>query len=147
MRTRWSVGERRHGDEAGILEGSQQAAEIARVELEPSSQPAHLASFGADLPQHTRLSERTVPGEIVVVERTDTLGDRPVEAAHLTDGRGQHSLIFVERITIGQNVPEAQVNRQSSGVLRHVTTAPDQAVLVTVGHEPCGLERQPVLRR
>ena len=94
--------ERRHGDEPGVLEGSQQAAEIARVELEPSSQPAHLASFGADLPQHTRLSERAVPGEIVVVERTDTLGDQPVEAAHLTDGRGRHSLILVRESRSGK---------------------------------------------
>jgi len=54
---------------------------------------AHLAAFGADLPEQPRLAERPIGAEKVVVERSDPLGDRPVEAPDLLDLR--HSLTLV----------------------------------------------------
>src|SRR5207247_8090693 len=82
-------------DQLGGLEGAEQAAEIARVEVEPGPQAPYVAPVDADLPEQTRLSQRPVPREIAIVEGADALGDQPVEAAHLADSHVEHSLILV----------------------------------------------------
>ena len=88
-------GARVDADEPGALERAQQAAEVARVELEARAQPADVAAVGSDLPEHPRLAERPVAREVVVFERADSLRDEPVEAPHLTDRGVGHSLILV----------------------------------------------------
>src|SRR5205814_7364561 len=72
--------------EAGGLERTEQAAEVSGVEAESGSQEPHVAPVGADLPQQTRFAERPIASEVVVVQRADALGYKPVEATDLSDG-------------------------------------------------------------
>ena len=67
VRTRRSSSFGSTRDEPGGLERAEQAAEVARVEVEPGPQPADVAAVGADLPEQTGLPERPVPGEVAVV--------------------------------------------------------------------------------
>ena len=98
-RTRRSAGVRPDDDEPVGLERPQQPAEIAGIEPEQRPQAHDIAALRPDLPEHARLAERPVSREEVVVERADTLGHEPVEAAdlgHLRWGNRAHrSLILV----------------------------------------------------
>lgn len=86
----------RHGHQSRPLEGPQQAAEVARVQVEATAQVAHLGAVGPDLPQHPRLAERSGPGQVVLVEGADALGDEAVEPTHLVDRSiVQHLLTLV----------------------------------------------------
>ena len=82
-------------EHAVALERAQQPASVARVELEPGPQRAHLAAVLPDLPQHARLGQRPAAREVVVVERADALGHRAVEAPDLLDHRLGHYLTLV----------------------------------------------------
>src|SRR5204863_9158390 len=81
--------------EPGVLEGSQQPAQVAGVEPEPCPDGTQVRAVVADLPQEPRLAEWTVGREEVVVERTHALADDPVEPADLSDGGLIHSLTLV----------------------------------------------------
>ena len=91
-----------HLDQTVALERAQQPAQVAGVQIEPGSQRADLAAGITDLPEHTCLSERTVAGEVAVVEGADALGDDPVEAAHPIDRRPIHSLTIVRELGGGK---------------------------------------------
>src|SRR5262249_51231241 len=82
-------------DQSVPFERAQEAAEVAGIQPEPAPEATDVAALGADLPQHARFAERALAREIVVVERSDALGDEPVEAAHPAHRGVGHSLILV----------------------------------------------------
>ena len=83
------------GHEPIGLEAPQQSAQVAGVELEPRAKRPHVAALGADLPEQPRLAQRTPAREVVLVERSDALGDHAVEAPELRDHRRVDSLTLV----------------------------------------------------
>src|SRR5262249_19063241 len=71
--------------EAVRLQRTKQAAEVAGVEREARAKLSHVTPLGPYLPENARLSQRPVAREVAIVERPDTLGDEPVEAADPAD--------------------------------------------------------------
>ena len=64
-------------DQALLLQGPEQPAEVAGVEAQPGSQRADVARPSSpDLPQHPGRGQRPAPGEVLVVEHADALGHR-----------------------------------------------------------------------
>ena len=82
------------GDQPVGLQGAQEPAQVAGVEVEAGAQPPHVRPL-TDLPQHARLAERAVTGQVLVVERADPLRDGAVEAPDPADGGIVHSLTLV----------------------------------------------------
>ena len=77
------------------LQGPQQSAQVAGVQVEPLPQPPYVAALGRDLPQQPCLPERPVAGQERVIQRADPLRDGPVEPPDLLDHRLIHSLTLV----------------------------------------------------
>lgn len=65
------------------------------VEAEPGSERSHLTALLADLPEDSRLAERSATREVVLIQRPDALRDRAAEPPDLGDLRCVHSLILV----------------------------------------------------
>ena len=84
-----------HGDQPVRLQRAEQPAQVTRVQVQPGPQRPDIRAVRADLPQQPRLPERAVPGQELVIERTDPLGDGPVEPPDLADHGGIHSLTLV----------------------------------------------------
>jgi hypothetical protein len=74
------------------LETPEQSAEIAGVKLEASANRPDVGAIFADLPQHSRGTQRTASRQVLVAERAHALGDRPVEAPHLSHALVIHNL-------------------------------------------------------
>ena len=72
------------------LERLDEAAEVARVEVEARAQRPQVGAVRADLPQHPRRAKRPAAREVLVVESADALGDAAVERADLSDRRVVH---------------------------------------------------------
>ena len=74
-----------HLDQALVLEPAQQAAQIAGVQVEPAPDGPEVSAAVADLPQHPRGSQRTRPGQVLLLKRADPLGHGPVEPSNRGD--------------------------------------------------------------
>jgi hypothetical protein len=99
---------RLHDHEPVLLQRPQQPAQVARVQVQPRSQPPDVAAVRPDLPQQARLAEGAVAGQERVVQRADPLRDGPVEAPDLVDHGRVHSLTYIRDIRrSGGGVPAA----------------------------------------
>jgi hypothetical protein len=67
-------------DEALLLERSQHATRVTRIEAQSGSKRSHLDALWPDLPQRPRLTHRPGAAEEAFVQGTDPLGYRSVEA-------------------------------------------------------------------
>jgi hypothetical protein len=88
------VGGDRH--QSVVLQPSQEAGEVSRVEVEPLAQLAHVRALDAHLEEEARDRERPAEAEEGLVQDADALGPGAVEAAE-DDGTGvsSHSLTLV----------------------------------------------------
>ena len=84
---------RRHdGDQALLLQRPQESAEVAGVQPEPGPERPDVEAVGPHLPEQTGGSERTAPGQVLLVQRADPLGHRAVEPPDRRHGRRIHDL-------------------------------------------------------
>jgi hypothetical protein len=125
----------RDGDQPGGLERAQQAADVARVELEVGSQRSHVAAVRADLPQHARLAEGAVGREEAVVERAEALRDDAVEATNLLHHAAVHCLTLVRGCAGAQW--SAHVSTSAFSALRGVDPSSRGAVRAVMAMELC----------
>ena len=72
-------------DEPLGLQSPQQPADVPGVEPEAFAQRPHIATVLTDLPQQPGCAERSVAGEVVVVQGADPLRHRPVEPPNTLD--------------------------------------------------------------
>ncbi len=90
----------RHRHQPLLLQRPQQPAEVARVQPEPVPQRADVEALGADLPEDPGRRQRTAPGQVLVVQHADALGDGAVEASDLPHGRLVHSSDLSQRSAV-----------------------------------------------
>ena len=71
--------------EAGPLERSQEAAQIAGVQIELGSEDANVGSVETDLPKQPGFTQWPGARHEAVVQRADSLRDGAVEPPHVND--------------------------------------------------------------
>ncbi|SKU20509.1 Uncharacterised protein [Mycobacteroides abscessus subsp. abscessus] len=84
-------------DQPGALQCAQQPAEIPRVQAQARPQFADVAAAVPDFPQHPRLPEGAVPGEVFALQDSYPLRDGAVEAAQAIDQGIGHLSDFSQR--------------------------------------------------
>src|SRR5947207_1786357 len=74
---------RPHHNQALFLKRAQQAADVGRIEGEPTSEFPNSRPLFSDLPQEPSFAKRMVSAQEVIVEDTNALCHRPIEASNL----------------------------------------------------------------
>ena len=72
------------------------------MRFEPGAEGADVGAGWADLEEHAGLAQGTATTKVAGFERARTLGDQAIEATHLLDVAGVHSLTLVRELELRQ---------------------------------------------
>jgi hypothetical protein len=85
-------------DEAALLEGLDQASDVAGIEPQTPAQVPEVRSGSADLVQQTRFAQRAITPQEMIIQCSGALGDEAIEAPDLSNVVSRHWLTLVRYV-------------------------------------------------